>query len=150
MVTCSVVVVVCRFNPPNSLEFSSKEGNNQLLAVSVDSADGTILVKASDWPYTLFSPYVLGDADWSDKYISSNFFWSKDGTLLVWEVQERNERFKRYEAAYDFHEHSGIGLKKYIWNTQECNEAIAKLLRERGGSESYAIEIPALNSGLYR
>ena len=143
------VVVRNRFNPSNCIEFLSKNRSHRLLAVAVDSADETILVKACDWPYTFFSPCVLGDAIWSDKYTSANCHWSSDGTLAVWEVQEVNEKNKRYEAAYDFREHRRIDLQRYAWNKQVCNEAISALIIERGGAEPNVIDIPALNSGLY-
>lgn len=144
------VVVRNRFNPSNCIEFSSKKGNHRLLAVAVDSADETILVKACDWPHTLFSPFVLGDVIWPEKYASANCHWSSDGTLAVWEVQEVNEKIKRYEAAYDFREHTSIDLQRYAWNKLGCNEAIAALIIERGGVEPSAIDIPTLNSGLYQ
>jgi hypothetical protein len=148
--TSMAVFIRHQFNPPNHLNFSSTKGNYRLLAVAVDSADGTILVKACDWPHTFFSPFVLGDAIWPEKYASAKCHWSRDGTLAVWEVQEVNEKTKRYEAGYDFREHLRIDLEGHAWNTQACNEAIAALVVERGGVDPTAIDIPTLNSGLYQ
>ncbi len=144
------VVIACRFSPLNSLEIRSKNENHRLIMVAVDSADGTILVKACDWPHTFFSPFVLGDSAWPEKYVSATCYWSRDGSLAVWETQDVNDKGKIYEAAYDFREHLSIDAQRYAWNTHACNEAIAELVAERGGLESTAIDIPSLNSGMYQ
>lgn len=150
LATCMAVFVARRFNPPNSLEITSTNGNHRLIAVAVDSADGTILVKACDWPHTFCSPFVLGDTAWPEKYVSATCYWSKDGSLAVWKAQDVNDKTKMYKAAYDFREHRSIDAQRYAWNTHACNEAIAELIAERGGIESTAIDIPSLNSGLYQ
>lgn len=150
LVIGTAVVVACRFNPPNSLAITSKDENHRLLAVAVDSADGTILVKACDWPHTFFSPFVLGDSAWPEKHVSATYYWSRDGSLAVWEAQNVNDKTKIYKAAYDFREHLSIDAQRYTWNNHACNEAIAELIAERGGLESTAIDIPSLNSGMYQ
>ena len=144
------VVMTRRFNPSNRFEFRSTKGNHRLFAVAVDSAEGTILVKACDWPHTFFSPFILGDATWPEKFTSANCLWSKDGTVAVWEVQAVNDKTKRYESAYDFREHHSIDPQRHAWSEQFCNETIAELVTKRGGVESPAIDIPSLNSGLYQ
>jgi hypothetical protein len=146
----TAVVVARRFSPPNRLEIISTNGNHRLLAVAVDSAGGTILVKACDWPHTFFSPFILGDAAWPEKYVSATCCWSSDGSLAVWESQEVNDKSKLYEAAYDFRKHVSIDARRYAWNRHLCNEAIAALVAERGGLEPTVIDIPSLNSGLYQ
>jgi hypothetical protein len=138
-----------QFNPSNSLELTPAKATYRLIAVAIDSADGTVLVKACDWPHTLFSPFILGDASSPDKYTSAKCYWSNDGTLAVWEIQEGKEITKLYSAAYDFRHHVGIDLKEYNWNAQDCHEAIAALVTERGGVAPSAIDIPYPNSGLY-
>lgn len=147
--TGMAVVIACRFSPPNRIELKPIKGSHRLFAVAINSADGTVLVNACDWPYTFFSPFVLGDAVSPEKHVSTSCRWSNDGTLVVWEVQDMSNNTIRYDTAYDFREHQSIDIQRHSWNAQVCHEAIAALVAERGGLQSLVIDIPSLNSGLY-
>lgn len=125
-------------------------GRNRLFAVALDSADETILVQAADWPYTFFKPFTLGEANWPEKYLTSSYGWSKDGSLAVWYAQERDSDEVLFMAAYDYNKHKGIDLEKFHWDRMACNRTIFELLSSRGGRNSIPIEIPGPNSGLYQ
>lgn len=127
----------------------SRGGLHRLFAVAYASVDVILSVKAADWPHTFVEPYVLGHDNWPEKYASSEFLWSADGSVVVWWVRGVSEKAKRYEAAYDYREHRGIGLRQHRWNTRECDDHIRTLVEERGGLKEPSVQVPSLNTGMY-
>lgn len=136
------------FHPKRSYEIP---GAGRLFAQAIDSADETIHVQAADWPHTFWKPFFLGDgAEWPERYTVSQFYRSKDGSVVAFLAQERGEAEPSYVAAYDFKAHEKIRAERAEGGVSACHEKIAELLAQRGGREETSLEIPSLNSGLYQ
>ncbi len=124
--------------------------NKRLFAQAIESSDETIHVKASDWPYTFWKPFTLGDAEWRERYTTSQFFWSNDRTVVAFFAQEKSDVRPYYVSAYDYSAHEFFGGSTTSKSKENLNREIETLLNERGGRETSPIEIPGLNSGLYK
>jgi hypothetical protein len=124
-------------------------GSARLFAQGINSSDETIHVKAADWPHTFWKPFLLGDAEWRERYSEAQFFRSKDGTVAVFLAQEHKSPEPLYLAAYDYKTHERFEAGKMDGGASACHKRVGNLLDERGGREETPIEVPALNSGLY-
>lgn len=147
-VIAASVGIARQFYPSSRYELSGG-GKNRLFSVSVDSADGSVPVRAADWPYTFSRPFTLGDSYWPEKYSTIEFYWSNDRTVVAMLAQEKGDAAPLYFAAYDYRSHKGVDLQSLGWVKSACNEQIAALLRERGGRDDSPIAIPSPNSGSY-
>lgn len=135
------------FHPKRAYEIP---GTARIFAEGIDSADETIHVNAADWPHTFLKPFFLGDAEWPERYSKTQFFRSKDGSVVAFLAQERHSAEPSYVAAYDFKAHQGFEAGKMDGGAAACHQKVVGLLDERGGREETPIEIPGLNSGLYK
>lgn len=100
-------VTYLKFYPASRYELS-KERSRRIFSVAIDSADGTLLVKAADWPNTFLSPFTLGESNWPDRFVVSKLYWSNDRSVAVFSSQEKGESVPTYSAAYDFNDHRGL------------------------------------------
>ena len=142
-----VAVLCLNFHPTRTYEIP---GSHRLFAQAIDSADETLHVKAGDWPHTFWQPFLLGDAAWPERYSVAQFFRSKDGSVVVLLAQDRKASAPLYVAAYDFKDHERFDSSNAQGGASSCNAAVIELIGERGGREESPIEIPPLNSGLYK
>jgi hypothetical protein len=134
---------------PNSRHDLSMESGRRLFSVAIDSADGTVLVKAADWPHTFLRPFTLGESNWPERFTVSKFYWSKDKSVVVFQAQEKGENRPIYVGYYDFRDHKALSRDISGEPKDVCHAKIEKLLSERGGREDKPIEIPAPNTGAY-
>jgi len=141
-----MIVIYLNFHPGRRCEIP---GPSHLFAQAIDSADETLHVKAADWPYTFWQPFLLGDAAWPERYSVARFFRSKDGSVVAFLAQERNAPDPLYVTAYDFKNHNGFEAKNAGSGALDNHAKVVELLGQRGGPEELPIEIPPLNSGLY-
>lgn len=122
----------------------SLPGKNRIFAQAIDSADETVHLKAADWPYTFWAPFLLGDAFWPEKYVKAELYQSKDQTFVALRILAHNENEARYYSAYDFSNH-----KAFHGGVPDAHDAILQVMLQRGNCEDKPIEVPSLNSGLY-
>jgi hypothetical protein len=141
------IVVYQNFHPKRIYEIP---GENRIFAEAIDSADETIYVKAADWPRTFWKPFFLGDADWQERYAKTQYYLSNDGSVVALLVQEHNSPKSAYIAAYDFKTHEGFHADKMNGGIPACHQKVEELLGKRGDRKESPIEIPSLNSGIYR
>lgn len=96
--------------------------------------DITILLRASDWPWTFRKPVTLGELYWPEVQRSSSVAWSKDGSVVALLRHLNEDQSALFSAAYDYNEHrlieTGYGLDARL----ECDRMISTLLSERGGT----------------
>jgi len=146
IVAFCAIVICLNFRPNRTYEIP---GPSHLFAQAIDSADETLHVKAADWPYTFWQPFLLGDAAWPERYSVARFFRSKDGSVVALLAQERNALAPLYVTAYDFKNHKRFEAKNADGGALGNHTKVVELLGQRGGPEELPIEIPPLNSGLY-
>jgi hypothetical protein len=144
-----LAVLIRGFYPGRRVELTSKDSKNRLFAHAPPSRDGTLLVKISDWPFTLMAPMTLGESNWPEKYASSEFYWSTDGSLIVWRVRGVSEQVEHNEAAYDFRHHVRFNWSQVWMKDDQHDQRLDALLKERGGLESVPVDVPGLNSGMF-
>ncbi len=136
------------FYPTSRYDLPGEDGK-RLFSVLIDSADGKVLIKAADWPYTFFAPFTLGESNWPERDEVSKFHWSKDKSVAVFLAKQKGESAPIYSGAYDFQEHKGMERKASKELKEFFSKKIETLLSERGGLEDAAVEIPAPNTGAY-
>lgn len=143
IVLAGILIQIRRFYPAGTAELASPPGiRHRLFAEKRSGVSLSIVICASDWPHTFLKPFTLGRANWSDKYSESNFFWSKDGSLVVWRTRQVDWEAAKYESAYDFVNHEAIDSHIGALNLEQCSEKIEYLLNERGGIGSEVTDIP--------
>ena len=147
MVAICAAILYLNFHPSRTYEIP---GSHRLFAQAIDSADETVHVKAGDWPHTFWQPFLLGDAAWLERYRVAQFFRSKDGSVVAFFAQDLNVPEPLYVAAYDFKDHKRFDAGNAQGGEWSCNAAVIELMEQRGGREESPIEIPPLNSGLYK
>ena len=143
LVVIGALIQFTRFYPYDRVELSDP-GNpgNRLFAERRSGSRMSIFICVSDWPHTFLKPVILGQSNWSDKYLESNFFWSKDRSLIVWRTRQPKWAGAKYERAYDYMHHELLDSHILRLNIDECSERIEKLLVERGGMGTEVINIP--------
>lgn len=141
--------VTYRIFYPSSRYDLYEEDGKRLFSFLIDSADGTVLIKATDWPYTFFAPFTLGESNWPERYEVCKFHCSKDKSVAVFLSQQKGESAPSYSAAYDFREHIAMQREAPSQLKESFSKKIETLLSERGGLEDAVIEIPAPNTGAY-
>jgi hypothetical protein len=146
VVAVFAAVIYSNFHPKRAYEIP---GTARIFAEGIESADETIHVKVADWPHTFWEPFFLGDAAWPERYSKTQFYRSKDGSVVAFLAQERHSADPGYVAAYDFKAHEGFEAGNMDGGAPACHQKVLRLFEERGGRESIPIEIPSLNSGLY-
>ena len=137
------------FYPGRRVELPGKVREFRLFAHTPPSREGTLLVKVADWPFTLVTPLTLGEVDWPEKYSSSNFYWSQDGSLVIWRIRGISEPFEHNQFAYDFRDHRKIEWSPLWMKSDQLDRKLDALVKERGGLEPVPIEVPGLNTGMY-
>jgi hypothetical protein len=122
------------FRPPDRVERPNPvEPGNRLFAVKEGFVDISIDVRASDWPYTFSRPFTVGDAWWPEVYAQNRFYWSKDGSVIVWRTRRHRSPAAVYERAYDYLKHEALEPTRMRMTGEAFDRKIAELLRQRGG-----------------
>ena len=101
--------------------------------------DISIILQASDWPWTFRSPAILGDLYWPEVQKSSNVVWSMDGSVIAFQRHLNEDQTPLFSAAYDYHRHrllkTGYGLDARL----DYDQRIRTLLNNRGGMGPFQI-----------
>jgi hypothetical protein len=143
-----LVILATRFYPSRRVELPGPSGTSHRLFVkSVGSIDTSLSVYVSDWPYTFTRPLMIGEADWMEKYSFSEYYWSGDGSVVIFRTKETNSPATLNTAAYDYRNHRAINLKSLGWNKPKCDLLISELVKARGGRWPNVVGIPDIKSG---
>jgi|GEM_PF-2589862 len=141
-ISISFYVTRRNFFPSEAREILGPIKGNRVFAKKIESRDATVGIMVSDWPYTFFKPYFLGEGEWPEKFSTIEYFWSADGSVFACRVKEIESSATLWESAYDFEKHAVIAQDSSFLKKSDCDKAIANLLEARGGKSDSAAMIP--------
>lgn len=126
MISLLVLLWIYMFHPDNRIELSHpQEKSYRSFTENRSWLDTSVILLASDWPWTFGSPRTLGGfaTEPGDPEIWVN--WSGDGSVLAVrsEISSESEPSSYFSSAYDYREHHLLS----------DHSQITKLLESRGG-----------------
>ncbi|MEO5915896.1 MAG: hypothetical protein ABIS50_16795 [Luteolibacter sp.] len=127
------LIWVSMFHPQNASDVLDPVGkSNRAFSEVSGFTDISVNLYASDWPWTFVKPVYLGDLFWPEIY-TSQAYWSKDGSLLVFQIHRNDATSPDFLAVYDYQQHRVLKPDYRSLGTVECDLKIRSLLKQRGG-----------------
>ncbi|MES2657260.1 MAG: hypothetical protein V4689_01515 [Verrucomicrobiota bacterium] len=134
LVLAVLVLIWCYyFHPNNATEVMDPIGKSNRAFSEVDGLGSiSIVLYASDWPWTFGKPVRLGDFYWPQAQKSCGAYWSGDGSVLAFQRQGHRDASAHFSAAYDYRKHELIRPDYRSKGPVKCELQIALLFKERG------------------
>jgi hypothetical protein len=129
------VVWIYGFYPDNRVELTNPRGRpNRAFTEGCGWVDLSILLRASDWPWTFGRPLILESLAAESGDPETWVHWSRDGSVLAVRRQDRTSSLPLFSAAYDYRSHELMRLWRCGFSDPiECDRMIVALLEQRGG-----------------
>lgn len=123
------------FYPGNRIELVNPLGRpHRAFTENCGFVDVSILLRASDWPWTFGKPPILESLAAEAGDAGTWVHWSRDGSVLAVRKQGRSDPHPLFSAAYDYKDHELTKLwDKSLYDPTECDRRITELLERRGG-----------------
>lgn len=120
------------YYPRNRVDIIHPYSNNRAFTRAYGFVDQSIVLCAADWPYTFFSPVLLGDV-YSEGYPTYAVYWSKDGAIIGLRIKRNNSEPELFVSAYDFNKHEMIQQTQFA-DMNDSNKHIDQIMIAHGGS----------------
>ena len=122
------------FFPDNRKEVIGPAGcSRRAFTENCGFVDISIVLQASDWPWTFWRPATLGDLYWPEVQKSSNVVWSMDGSVIAFQRHLNEDQTPLFSAAYDYDGHRLLEAGYDLVAREGCDQRIRTLLNDRGG-----------------
>ncbi len=128
-----------KFHPVGITVLTNQEKTHRVLAEARGLDEVVVLLHASDWPHTFWEPKLIYSK--TEGREIGNYYWSKDGSVILHTGKPDEESPSRFDAAYDFKDHSLLNLTT-AGSKDECHSEIEKLVAHRGGLGGLVMGLP--------